>query len=61
MNRMRSPWNSKKAAAFRGDLRRRIHSSRLNEREPLLVLHGDGSTRVEVRQRSIFGTNERMI
>jgi len=60
MSRMRNQWNSKEAATFQGDLRRRVHSSRLNGREPSLVLHGGGSTPLEARQRSIFRRNERV-
>ncbi len=55
---MRSFWDSKEAARFRGDLAQRVYTSRLLGREPSLVLHGGGNTSVKIRERNLFGDEE---
>ncbi|MGH8710444.1 MAG: bifunctional aldolase/short-chain dehydrogenase [Burkholderiales bacterium] len=55
---MKSLWNDKEAAKFKGDLIQRVYSSRLLGRDKSLVLHGGGNTSVKIRERNILGKEE---
>jgi rhamnose utilization protein RhaD (predicted bifunctional aldolase and dehydrogenase)/NAD(P)-dependent dehydrogenase (short-subunit alcohol dehydrogenase family) len=55
---MQSLWNDQEAAAFSGDLARRVYTSRLLGRDPSLVLHGGGNTSVKIRETNLFGEEE---
>lgn len=55
---MRSVWDDKEAARFRGDLAQRVYTSRLLGRDPSLVLHGGGNTSVKIRERNLLGDEE---
>lgn len=55
---MRSFWDNKEAARFRGDLAQRVYTSRLLGRNASLVLHGGGNTSVKIRERNLFGDEE---
>lgn len=55
---MKSLWNDKEAAQFKGDLSQRVYSSRLLGRDKSLVLHGGGNTSVKIRERNILGKEE---
>ena len=55
---MKSLWNAKEAAQFKGDLGQRVYTSRLLGRDKSLVLHGGGNTSVKVRERNILGKEE---
>src|SRR5712691_11698977 len=55
---MKSLWNAKEAANFKGDLGMRVYTSRLLGRDKSLVLHGGGNTSVKIRERNILGKEE---
>jgi rhamnose utilization protein RhaD (predicted bifunctional aldolase and dehydrogenase)/NAD(P)-dependent dehydrogenase (short-subunit alcohol dehydrogenase family) len=55
---MQSLWDDQAAAAFDGDLARRVYTSRLLGRDPSLVLHGGGNTSVKIRETNLFGEEE---
>jgi len=55
---MKSLWNDKEAAKFKGDLGQRVYTSRLLGRDKSLVLHGGGNTSVKIRERNILGKEE---
>ncbi|HUL40844.1 MAG TPA: bifunctional aldolase/short-chain dehydrogenase [Burkholderiales bacterium] len=55
---MKSLWNDREAAAFKGDLQLRVYSSRLLGRDKSLVLHGGGNTSVKIRESNILGEPE---
>lgn len=52
---MRSIWSDSEAAAFAGDLGKRVYTSRLLGADPELVLHGGGNTSVKTRETDFFG------
>src|ERR1700730_11796853 len=58
---MRSLWSDSEAAAFPGDLGRRVYSSRLLGRDRSLVLHGGGNTSVKTRARDLLGEEEEIL
>jgi rhamnose utilization protein RhaD (predicted bifunctional aldolase and dehydrogenase)/NAD(P)-dependent dehydrogenase (short-subunit alcohol dehydrogenase family) len=55
---MKSLWNAKEAANFKGDLGMRVYTSRLLGRNKSLVLHGGGNTSVKIRESNILGKEE---
>ncbi|MGH8751619.1 MAG: bifunctional aldolase/short-chain dehydrogenase [Burkholderiales bacterium] len=58
---MKSLWNDKEAAQFKGDLGLRVYTSRLLGRDKSLVLHGGGNTSVKIRERNILGVEEEIL
>ncbi len=58
---MRSLWDDKEAAGFKGDIAQRVYTSRLLGREPALVLHGGGNTSVKIERANLFGEPERLL
>ncbi|MFT5469362.1 MAG: rhamnose utilization protein RhaD (predicted bifunctional aldolase and dehydrogenase) [Verrucomicrobiales bacterium] len=52
---MNSLWSDSEAASFSGDLPMRVYTSRLQGRNPELVLHGGGNTSVKIRETDFFG------
>ncbi|HYA19286.1 MAG TPA: bifunctional aldolase/short-chain dehydrogenase [Burkholderiales bacterium] len=55
---MKSLWNDKEAAKFKGELGLRVYTSRLLGQDKSLVLHGGGNTSVKIRERNILGEQE---
>jgi rhamnose utilization protein RhaD (predicted bifunctional aldolase and dehydrogenase)/NAD(P)-dependent dehydrogenase (short-subunit alcohol dehydrogenase family) len=55
---MKSLWNDREAAGFKGGLGLRVYTSRLLGRDKSLVLHGGGNTSVKIRERNILGKVE---
>ncbi|MGH8743293.1 MAG: SDR family NAD(P)-dependent oxidoreductase, partial [Burkholderiales bacterium] len=55
---MKSLWNDKEAAQYKGDLGLRVYTSRLLGRDKSLVLYGGGNTSVKIRERNILGAPE---
>jgi rhamnose utilization protein RhaD (predicted bifunctional aldolase and dehydrogenase)/NAD(P)-dependent dehydrogenase (short-subunit alcohol dehydrogenase family) len=55
---MKSLWNDREAANYKGDLALRVYTSRLLGRDPSLVLHGGGNTSVKIRQQNLVGDLE---
>ena len=58
---MKSLWNDKEAAQYRGDLGLRVYTSRLLGRNPALVLHGGGNTSVKIKEKNILGEEETLL
>ena len=58
---MKSLWNDKEAAQYRGDLELRVYTSRLLGRNPALVLHGGGNTSVKIKEKSLLGEEEMLL
>jgi rhamnose utilization protein RhaD (predicted bifunctional aldolase and dehydrogenase)/NAD(P)-dependent dehydrogenase (short-subunit alcohol dehydrogenase family) len=58
---MKNLWNDSEAAAFKGELGRRVYSSRLLGRETALVLHGGGNTSLKTVERNVFGEPEAIL
>ncbi len=58
---MRSLWDDREAAGYKGDLALRVYTSRLLGRDRTLVLHGGGNTSVKVRQGNLFGEEEEIL
>lgn len=52
---MKSLWSDAEARKFRGDLAKRVYTSRLLGANPELVLHGGGNTSVKTRDKDFFG------
>ncbi len=52
---MKSLWSDKEAKKFKGDLGKRVYTSRLLGANPELVLHGGGNTSVKTREKDFFG------
>ena len=52
---MKSLWSDKEARKFKGELGKRVYTSRLLGANPELVLHGGGNTSVKVREKDFFG------
>jgi rhamnose utilization protein RhaD (predicted bifunctional aldolase and dehydrogenase)/NAD(P)-dependent dehydrogenase (short-subunit alcohol dehydrogenase family) len=55
---MKSLWNDREAANYKGDLALRVYTSRLLGRDPALVLHGGGNTSVKIQQQNLVGESE---
>ena len=55
---MKSLWDDREAAKYKGDLAQRVYTSRLLGRDRSLVLHGGGNTSVKVREKNILGEEE---
>lgn len=55
---MRSLWDDREAAEYRGDLALRVYTSCLLGRDTSLVLHGGGNTSVKIRERNLLGVEE---
>jgi rhamnose utilization protein RhaD (predicted bifunctional aldolase and dehydrogenase)/NAD(P)-dependent dehydrogenase (short-subunit alcohol dehydrogenase family) len=58
---MKSLWNDKEAAHYRGDLQLRVYTSRLLGRNPALVLHGGGNTSVKIKEKNLLGEEETLL
>ncbi len=58
---MKSLWNDKEAAQYRGDLELRVYTSRLLGRNPALVLHGGGNTSVKIKEKNLLGEQETLL
>lgn len=52
---MKSLWNNTEARKYKGDLAKRVYTSRLLGANPELVLHGGGNTSVKVSEKDFFG------
>ncbi|MEX2578734.1 MAG: bifunctional aldolase/short-chain dehydrogenase [Verrucomicrobiales bacterium] len=52
---MKSLWSDSDARKFKGDLGKRVYTSRLLGANPELVLHGGGNTSVKTRETDFFG------
>ncbi|MGY8639607.1 MAG: bifunctional aldolase/short-chain dehydrogenase [Verrucomicrobiales bacterium] len=52
---MKSLWSDKEARKFKGDLGKRVFTSRLLGANPELVLHGGGNTSVKTKEKDFFG------
>jgi rhamnose utilization protein RhaD (predicted bifunctional aldolase and dehydrogenase)/NAD(P)-dependent dehydrogenase (short-subunit alcohol dehydrogenase family) len=58
---MRSRWNDREAAGFKGDLAQRVYSSRLLGADAALVMHGGGNTSVKSAVTDLFGREEQIL
>lgn len=52
---MKSLWSPSEAKKFKGDLGKRVYTSRLLGANPELVLHGGGNTSVKTTEKDFFG------
>jgi rhamnose utilization protein RhaD (predicted bifunctional aldolase and dehydrogenase) len=52
---MKSLWSNAEAKKFKGDVGKRVYTSRLLGRNPELVLHGGGNTSVKTTDKDFFG------
>ncbi|MEM7698653.1 MAG: bifunctional aldolase/short-chain dehydrogenase [Verrucomicrobiota bacterium] len=52
---MKSRWSDSQARKFKGDLGKRVYTSRLLGEDPELVLHGGGNTSVKTTEKDFFG------
>ena len=52
---MKSLWSDSEARKFRGDIGKRVYTSRLLGANPELVLHGGGNTSVKTSEKDFFG------
>ena len=52
---MKSLWSESEARKFRGDIGKRVYTSRLLGANPELVLHGGGNTSVKTNKKDFFG------
>ncbi|MEM9280297.1 MAG: bifunctional aldolase/short-chain dehydrogenase [Verrucomicrobiota bacterium] len=52
---MKNLWNEAEARKWRGDLAKRVYTSRLLGANPELVLHGGGNTSVKLSRADFFG------
>ena len=52
---MKSLWSDSEARKFKGDLGKRVYTSRLLGANPELVLHGGGNTSVKTTEKDFFG------
>lgn len=52
---MKSLWSNSEAKKFKGDLGKRVYTSRLLGANPELVLHGGGNTSVKTNEKDFFG------
>ncbi|GAB6043266.1 bifunctional aldolase/short-chain dehydrogenase [Endothiovibrio diazotrophicus] len=55
---MKSLWSDQEAKKYKGDLGKRVYTSRLLGRDPSLVLHGGGNTSVKIREKNLVGEME---
>jgi rhamnose utilization protein RhaD (predicted bifunctional aldolase and dehydrogenase)/NAD(P)-dependent dehydrogenase (short-subunit alcohol dehydrogenase family) len=58
---MKSLWDDKEAAGYKGELGLRVYTSRLLGRDKSLVLHGGGNTSVKIRERNLVGEEEELL
>jgi len=58
---MNSLWNNSDARKYKGDLGKRVYTSRLLGANPELVLHGGGNTSVKVTEKDFFGDNTEVL
>ena len=58
---MNSLWTDSEAAAFEGDLARRVYTSRLLGRNSELVLHGGGNTSVKTTETDFYGVETEVL
>ena len=58
---MKSLWSNTEARKFKGDLGKRVYTSRLLGANPELVLHGGGNTSVKTKEKDFFGDPVDMI
>lgn len=58
---MKSLWNDREAAEYKGDLGLRVYTSRLLGRDPSLVLHGGGNTSVKIVEQNLVGESEEIL
>lgn len=52
---MKSLWSNSEAKKFKGDVGKRVYTSRLLGANPELVLHGGGNTSVKTTEKDFFG------
>jgi len=52
---MKSLWSDKEARKYKGELGKRVYTSRILGVDPELVLHGGGNTSVKIREKDFFG------
>lgn len=52
---MKSLWSDKEARKYKGELGKRVYTSRILGADPELVLHGGGNTSVKIREKDFFG------
>ncbi|MCG8600120.1 MAG: bifunctional aldolase/short-chain dehydrogenase [Verrucomicrobiales bacterium] len=52
---MKSLWSPSEAKKFKGDVGKRVYTSRLLGQNPELVLHGGGNTSVKTTEKDFFG------
>ena len=52
---MKSLWSDSEARKYKGDLGKRVYTSRLLGANPELVLHGGGNTSVKCTEKDFFG------
>ncbi len=58
---MKSLWSDSEARKFKGDLGKRVYTSRLLGANPELVLHGGGNTSVKTSEKDFFGDKVKVI
>ncbi len=58
---MKSLWSDSEARKFKGDLGKRVYTSRLLGANPELVLHGGGNTSVKTKEKDFFGDSVEVI
>src|SRR3954471_21221094 len=58
---MQSLWRDSEAGEYRGDLDRRVYTSRLLGADETLVLHGGGNTSVKIQERNRVGDEEEIL
>ena len=58
---MKSLWSDTEARKYKGDLGKRVYTSRLLGRDPSLVLHGGGNTSVKIREKNLVGEMEEIL
>ncbi len=58
---MQNLWRDADADSFRGELGKRVYTSRLLGRDKSLVLHGGGNTSVKIGERNLFGDDETIL
>jgi len=58
---MKSLWSNSASRKFKGDLGKRIYTSRLLGQNPELVLHGGGNTSVKIKEKDFYGDSVEVI
>lgn len=58
---MKSLWSDSDARKFKGDLGKRVYTSRLLGADPALVLHGGGNTSVKITEKDFFGESTEIL